>query len=251
LKTKITLPIILFFFATVGIAQTRKQIIGRIVVADASPANVIILNLNTEQEAISDKLGSFSLLVQPEDVLVFSSENLDYLRKIVEQYDCETGTFEIKMTSKLIVLDEVEIKTYNAVDLGILERPAKSYTTAERRLKTAGDFKPIHLLALLGGSMPLDPVFNAINGKTKRLKKEILLEQNQKRLQQFQAFFPAEELIKNVKVKADEVTEFSYFVLEEEQFKSILNRNDKSKMLFYLIQKHFQFQNNKILDEKK
>ena len=40
-------------------------------------------------------------------------------------------------------------------------------------LKTAGDFKPIHLLGILGGSLPVDPIINAITGRTKMLKKVI------------------------------------------------------------------------------
>jgi hypothetical protein len=32
------------------------------------------------------------------------------------------------------------------------------------------------LLGLLGGSMPLDPLINKINGRTKRLKKLVVLE---------------------------------------------------------------------------
>lgn len=222
----------MLFFVSLGIAQSRKQIYGKISVVDASPSNVLVLNLNTQQEVKSDQDGLFLILAQLDDVLVFSSQNLDYMRKIVEQTDLEQNIFTIKMTSKRIVLDEVEVKSYNAVDLGILQRPAKSYTTMERRLRTAGDFKPIHLLALIGGGMPLDPVFNAINGKTKRLKKEIKLEQSQKRLEQFQALFPKEDLMVQVNINPERIMEFTYFILEEEEFKTLLYARDKNKMLF-------------------
>ena len=239
--TKITLPLLIFFFTTIGIAQNRKQIQGRISVPNARPSNVLILNLNTEQEVKSDGDGLFTILAQPEDVLIFSSDHLDYMRKLVEVSDFQQSKITVEMTSKLTVLEEVEIKTYNAVNLGILHKPAKSYTTMERRLKTAGDFKPIHLLGLLGGSIEVDPILNAINGKTKRLKKEIILEKNRKRLEEFQDFFPKEELISQIKIDPDQVTEFTYFILDEEEFKTILENREKSKMTFYLIQKHSQF----------
>ncbi|CAM4000546.1 hypothetical protein FLAN108750_04380 [Flavobacterium antarcticum] len=239
--TKITLPLLIFFFTTIGIAQNRKQIQGRISVPNARPSNVLILNLNTEQEVKSDGNGLFTILAQPEDVLIFSNDHLDYMRKLVEVSDFQQSKITVEMTSKLTVLKEVEIKTYNAVNLGILQKPAKSYTTMERRLKTAGDFKPIHLLGLLGGSIEVDPILNAINGKTKRLKKEIILEKNRKRLEEFQDFFPKEELISQIKIDPDQVTEFTYFILDEEEFKTILENREKSKMTFYLIQKHSQF----------
>jgi len=251
LGTKITSLFFLVFFTSIGIAQTRKQIQGKIVVRDASPSAVLILNLNTQVEVKSDSDGLFSILAMPDDVLLFSSKNLDFMRKILDQEKYNKGVLNVEMTSKVVVLDEVEIKSYNAVGLGILQKPAKSYTPAERRLKTAGDFKPIHLLAIIGGGMPLDPVFNAINGKTKRLKKEIKLERSQKRLEQFEVFFPKDDLIEQVNVSSDEVLEFTYFVLDKEEFIKILEIQDKNKMLFYLIQMYSQFKNQSQSDEKK
>ena len=111
----------------------------------------------------------------------------------------------------------------------------------ERRLKTAGDFKPIHLLGLLGGSIEVDPIINAINGKTKRLKKEIALERNRKRLEEFYLFYPKEKLISEIKINPDQMIEFTYFILEKEEFKTILENREKSKMTFYLIQQYSQF----------
>lgn len=242
--TKITLPLIIFFFTTIGISQTRKQIQGKISVRDATPNHVLFLNLNTEQETKSDSDGLFTILVQSDDVLVFSSSNLDYMRKLIQESDFREPIWIVEMIAKPNILDEVEIvnnQKYNAVTLGILDRPAKSYTPMERRLKTAGDFKPIHLLGLLGGSLQLDPIFNAINGKTKRLKKEILLERNMKRLENFQAFYPESELIDQIKINPEQVAAFTYFVLNEKEFEVLLDSRNKSKMTFYLIQKYSQF----------
>lgn len=251
--TKNTLPILLIFFTSLGTAQTRKQIQGKIFVHDASPAKVLILNLNTQQEVTSNPDGSFTILAQAQDTLDFASPNLDYVRKIIIETEYNQSRFSIVMTSKHIILDEVEIvnnQSYNAVDLGILTKPAKSYTPAERRLKTAGDFKPIHLLGLLGGSLPVDPIINAINGKTKRLKKEILLEQNYSRLARFQALYPQDALIQDLKMNADDVNAFTYFVLNEEEFKTKVDDGDRNKLLFYLIQKYSEFKNVNQSNEK-
>ena len=251
--TKITSSFLLIFFATIGIAQTRKQIQGKIIVADAKPSGVFIINLNTEEEVVSDKEGFFFINATVDDLLVFSAEHLSYMRKIIDEDEMQTARFSVEMTSRRLVLDEVEIlnnNTYNAVDLGILQKPAKSYTPAERRLKTAGDFKPIHLLGLLGGSLQLDPIINAINGKTKRLKNEILLERNTKRLADFQAWFSEDELIQQLEINPHQVNEFCYFVLEEEEFIMLMDIRDKNKMLFYLIQKYSSFEKIKRNDDK-
>ena len=251
--TKITLSYFLLFFSAIGIAQNRKQIHGKISVRDANPSGVLIFNLNTEQESKSAMDGSFVILAKADDVLLFSAEHLDYMRKIIDDENYIQQTLHIQMTSKIVVLDEVEIidtKKYNAVDLGILQKPAKRFTQAERKLYTAGDFKPIHLLGLLGGSLQVDPILNAINGKTKRLKKEITLERNALRLKDFYTFYSEEELIDKLKLNPDEVNEFVYFVLEEETFKMLLENKEKSKMTFYLIQKHSEFNIKNTSDEK-
>ncbi|WAC01499.1 hypothetical protein N7U66_16040 [Lacinutrix neustonica] len=52
--------------------------------------------------------------------------------------------------------------TINFYDVGIPGYKGKPKTKSERQLQTAGDFKPIMLLGLLAGSMPFDPLLNAI-----------------------------------------------------------------------------------------
>jgi hypothetical protein len=54
----------------------------------------------------------------------------------------------------------------------------KRYIYRKRRDWTASDFKPIMLLGMIGGSMPLDPLINKINGRTNDLKKKVILEKN-------------------------------------------------------------------------
>lgn len=251
--TKITLPILLLFYTASGFAQTRKQIQGKVVAKDANVSEIAILNLNTQQEVATDLGGDFSIGVQPNDVLVFASPNFYYLEKTIIPIDFVKSPFIVQLVSKPVLLDEVEIvdtKKYNAVDLGILQKPAKTYTPAERRLYTAGDFKPIHLLGLLGGSLQLDPIFNAINGKTKRLKKEIILEKNARRLVEFHNFFPDEELIKALKMEQEHIADFIYSVLNKKEFKSLLECRDKNQMTFYLIEQHRQFKIKSVSNEK-
>lgn len=87
------------------------------------------------------------------------------------------------MTTKELELQEVVVNENTAItaeNLGIIPKGQKKYTQAERQLATAGDFKPIMLLGLLGGSMQLDPLINKINGRTKRLKANVEIEKEKK-----------------------------------------------------------------------
>ena len=86
-------------------AQTRKQLQGIIVVANANPVKVMILNLNTEQEVKSDSQGAFTILAAENDILAFSSENLDFTRKIIEKSEFDQQKIVVSMTAKRIVLN--------------------------------------------------------------------------------------------------------------------------------------------------
>jgi hypothetical protein len=86
---------------------------------------------------------------------------------VVKQEDFTLGLIcrnEGKATQKLII----NLNAINAVSERIVAKEPKKYTVAERRLRTAGDFKPIMLLRLLGGYASY---CYKINGRTKRLKK--------------------------------------------------------------------------------
>lgn len=77
----------------------------------------------------------------------------------------------IKMTPKPGQLDEVVITKYrniNALDLGVLSKPAKEYTPAERRLKAASSYD---LTVGTYNSVSLDAIINSISGRTAMLKK--------------------------------------------------------------------------------
>jgi hypothetical protein len=63
------------------------------------------------------------------------------------------GLIHVEMKGKATRLKAVIINSrmINAVSERIVAKEPKKYTVAERRLRTAGDFKPIMLLGLLSG----------------------------------------------------------------------------------------------------
>lgn len=90
-----------------------------------------------------------------------------------------SDTLKKSIFEQVNILEEVFIQSkseFTALSLGIIQKEIKPPSPYERQLYTAGDFKPIHLLSLLGGSLQVDPIINAISGRTKRLKKYIQFE---------------------------------------------------------------------------
>ncbi|GAW90777.1 hypothetical protein FPS14_contig00108-0003 [Flavobacterium psychrophilum] len=156
----------------------KKNIKGIVLVFDNPYKNVSVKNLSSNKEVVTNERGEFILGANPKDTLLFSSIQLMNLRFIVLEKHFGTSNLEVPMDKKTIKLKEVIIKNspnINAVSLGIISKNQKKFTPAERRLYTAGDFKPIHLLGVLTGCLAIDPIINSINGKTTRLKKKLKL----------------------------------------------------------------------------
>jgi hypothetical protein len=132
----------LLFISPSAFAQTvvEKLLHGKIVVESGNVAGVNIVNLVNEKSTTSDSNGEFIILAKADDLLVFSSVNLEYHRKIIDEDDLKSDLITIKMTSKITQLKEVIVNKHpqiNAVSLGISAKGIKKYTPAERRLYTA------------------------------------------------------------------------------------------------------------------
>lgn len=245
MKSTITFQITLFFITHFVFSQDEKLLHGKIIVKDATSQGVHIINLTNEKESVSDSQGAFSIVAKPDDLLVFSANHLDYMRKIIEIQDYNLTVFMIEMTSKINQLDEVEVVDYshlNAESLGITNG-VKTYTPAERKLKTAGDFKPVHLLGLLGGSLQIDPILNAINGRTARLKKEIKIEKKEMYLSRLENLYNDEFYVQNLKIHLDYVNGFKYYLIENEEFITILNKNNEMEISFLMSQLSVEYTN--------
>ena len=208
----------LLLSSTVAFSQSEKIISGQLLCKDAILKGITILNLVTEKEAVSDFAGKFSIAAKPDDLLVIQSDNFEYARQIVDDNEYKKGIVYINLIKKIEQLEEVKIINYsniNAVNLGILSKPAKTYTTAERRLKTTGDFKPIMLLGLLGGSMPFDPVINAITGRTNRMKTYVAFKKIELRAAKLSDMFSDEYFIETLKIPENKVRAFQIYAAED------------------------------------
>jgi hypothetical protein len=148
----------------------------------------------------------------------------------LQQADIDKNILNIEIRAAIIELDEVVIQRYdhiNAVSLGIVSKNQKTYTPAERKLRTAGEFKPIMLLGLIGGSMALNPLINKINGRTKRRKKEVLLEKKELNLKYLGLTFEDDYFVNHLKIPLEYVEVFKYYAVENEKIAIILKSKNK------------------------
>lgn len=227
------------FFVQNNFGQTgAKQLYGKITELDLPVEGVNILNNSTQINTISDAEGNFSIAVKEGEVLIFSSVNLNQLKRRITSDDILSSAFLfIKMAAKEVALKEVVVNenaNISAENLGIIPRGQKKYTQAERQLATAGDFKPVMLLGLLGGSMQLDPLINKINGRTKRLKANVEIEKKEKNLVKLGYLFDENYFVQKLDIPKDNVNEFKLYAIEDEGFCAVLNSKNKTSTEFLL-----------------
>lgn len=199
---------------------------------------VNIVNNNSQKSTISDIDGSFSIEGKEGEVLIFSAVNLNPVKRRITKEDLMSSELMIiEMTTKELELKEVivnENANITAENLGIIPRGQKKYTQAERQLATAGDFKPIMLLGLLGGSMQLDPLINKISGRTKRLKANVEIEKKEKNLLQLGYLFDDVYFVQKLQIPQENVNEFKLFAIENREFCIVLNSKNKTSAAFLL-----------------
>ncbi|MFA9190937.1 hypothetical protein AAGV28_06085 [Flavobacterium sp. FZUC8N2.13] len=231
--------LLMFSLSQVGFGQTPdgKVIYGKIVAASGNVEGVTVVNLVNEIATVSDSKGEFYILAKAEDLLVFSSLNLEIHRKLIEDEDLKSSFLTIEMLDKINPLDEVIVNKHpeiNAVSMGIVSKKVKHLTQMERKLYTAGDFKPIHLLTLLGGGLEVDPILNAINGRTKAIKHMIKIEKKSSILNQIEFLFEEEFYTKKLNIPKEYIRGFQYYCVEDEKNTSVLESKNKTNIEFLM-----------------
>lgn len=252
MKTNRILQVVLFLICQISFGQVpaERMLRGKIRVDFTDVSGINILNLNTDKTTVTNSEGEFVMMVRVTDVLVFTAVNLETTRLVIKQEDLILDVLNVEMRVKATALKEVVINAnvFNAVSERILTKEPKKYTVAERRLRTAGDFKPIMLLNIIGGGMPLDPLINKINGRTKRLKKLVVVEKKEKYIKIISEWYDQDYFITQLGIPADYVSGFKYYLVENESFVKILESKDQEKISFYMMGLAQEY--NKLLKSK-
>jgi hypothetical protein len=239
-KIRTTLLFTLFLLPTTFFGQNTivKKIRGQITTDTKAVSIINIINTSGSTTTITDENGFFSILVTEGDILSFSAVNLEPLRKKITKKDLELEVIKIELIRKSIDLDEVIVyknTKITAENLGIIPRNQVKLTPAERRLQTAGDFKPIHLLGLLAGSLEVDPILNAISGRTKMLKKEVLIERKEQLLAKMEFLFKDSYYTETLKIPLEYIKDFQYYCIDDPNLAASLVAKNKTMSSFFIV----------------
>jgi hypothetical protein len=239
-KNTFTLCLIfLSFQLLIGQTLFRKGIKGNVTATLSPLSEVNIFNLNSKQRAVTDVQGDFIIEVREGDVLLVSAVNVMAQEITIGKKAIFDGRIGVIMEYVTIQLDEVVIKEaskISAESVGAIPNGQKRYTQAERHLQTAGDFRTIMLLGLLSGSMPLDPLINKINGRTKRLKKIVVLESKIAMIEKLDEYFNHDFYNNKLNLPIDYIDGFKFYIIENNTFVSYLKNNNIALAKFLAIE---------------
>lgn len=219
---------VLFLIVAICSAQNVKLLNGKVVadVKDLQGVNVVNRASGKETATLDD--GLFSIYAKPGDTLVFTSVQLNEKRIVIEKEDFDYLPFVVKMKVKVTQLKEIVITDsgVNAVSLGIVPKGMKTYTPAERRYYTA---------TTGSGMVSVDAIINAVNGKTKQLKKEIKVERSEMLQQKLSAMFDEAYFIEELKIPSSQVNGFFVFAAENQALANLVKQKHKPLIQLELV----------------
>lgn len=210
---------------------TGKVVNGTIIVEGVEIFDESFNSLNT-----TDSEGEFSISVAVGDKITFYHKSFSPFSENISPKIIQQGQMIIQVNDKINTLEEVVVNAHsnlNAESLGIIKKTPVELTTNERRLKTAGDFKPIDLLSLLGGVLPLDPIINKISGKTKRLKKLITLDDEQ-HLFDYIELYHTEFIATKLKIPEKDISRFIYGFINKSSSQEAIKKQHSSRLEFLM-----------------
>lgn len=198
---------------------------------------IYIANLKTDVATVSEKNGYFSINASVGDTLLFSAVQFVGIKIKLKEQDFTNSIFFVRLETMTNELDEVKIQQYkniNSVSLGLVSKNQKKYTPAERKLKAAGELHWYSPLLIPLGGMSVDGLLNAISGRTAQLKQELVVERKELLLLKIATVFQENYFTETLKIPAENVKGFQYYIVDDENFIKALNSKNRTMASFLM-----------------
>ena len=193
-------------------------------VSDAGLNDIFVINTTASIETKTNAAGNFTSMAQPGDELVIYSPKITTRNFVLKSASFDDQPLIITVNMQAYELEEVVMDKNRSIDevsLGLVPKDQKQYTVAERRVFAAT-------------SGLLDPLINAITGRTKMLKKELETERKQQMLETLRDVCTEKEIIEEMKIPEEYVEGFLYYTVEDPELSRALKDNNKAVARFLL-----------------
>lgn len=132
-------------------------------------------------------------------------------------------------------LKEVKVDhNINSKSVGISAKEPKAYTPAERKLKNAKTTSPTREVDRAYTAVGTDPLINAVSGRTAALKKQAQVEKKESSKAKLSEAYEKSYFTDTLKIPADYVEGFLYFVVEDKRFVNTLDSGYQEQIDYQL-----------------
>lgn len=230
------LQILFFLFSQFVLSQQDSIIRGKIIVETNDNDGINIINISNKSNTISNNGGYFKIKAKVNDTIMFSAIHLVAKRHIVTKKDFGSDLLFIKLEIYTKQIKEIMVTSHdniNAESLGLVPKGQRKYTPAERRLKTAADIDGQFGLNTHFG---IDPLINAITGRTKQLKAELEVERKEFLQVKINNNFDTDYIMNTLHIPEDYVEGFIFFIVEDKQIVDAAKAKNKQLISFRMSQ---------------
>lgn len=219
---------------------------------------ITIQNSTARRATITDFDGNFSIQVREGDTLVFSA--IQFKRKVLPVSRALMGSpfLQIPMEEFVNELQEVTVQPFglsgdiekdltglqldkdvSAKALGLPNAEVKIITQSERKLYEATTGV---------GIVPLNPILNAITGRTRMLKNRIKIDRTYERTLKVQRDFADSIFLAEFKIPKTRMDDFMYFCEVDDEFQRLVSERDQLKIWSYLLDRSKLYRKNNGLE---
>lgn len=213
-----------FIFPMFIFSQNDTLIKGKVVSESNSLEGIHIFNISQKTGEITDARGYFNIKVKISDTLQFSAVHLKATQYIIKQNDLKEELIFVQMKSLVSELDEITLTKYkniNAVSLGIVPANQKTYTPAERKVRTAT-------------TGLLDPLINWASGRTKMLKNQVVVEGKEQLQAKTSDYFERKYFLETLNIPEEYVDGFLFYIVDNERYARAMKDKNKTMATFIL-----------------
>ncbi len=212
--------------------------------------NIHVFNLTTSRGTLTNNNGKFTIVVSIGDTLIFSAVQFEKETLVISLEHYVSKKVQVRLTSSTNELDEILLKKHNlsgnlgqdaksietkpqvsALSLGIIDKEIKPLTQSERRLYTA---------TTGGGTIALDPIINAITGRTKMLKERIARDKDKRIIEGLLEKFPTSYFVNELHVAEESIYDFLFYCEAQPNY-NVVVKQDRISILHFLTEKAVEY----------
>lgn len=231
--------------------QQERFLRGEVVEGDQGVSDVHVLNLSAQTATITNETGQFRINAETGDTLLFSAVRYRRQTLVVREAMFEVAAIRVPLEPFVNELEEVVVTPYDLTgdltkdlerlpekevvtswSLGLPNANARKWTPTENRLNEA---------TTGGGIVPLNPILNAITGRTRRLKKQLAYERRYDQARRIRLQVTDSVIVQDLGIPPPRIEDFMYFCEVDSLFEEVAASEDQLKIWAFLRRKSEEY----------